>query len=116
MQIFPIFFIDLKDPYFKVERVTENVRFVIMTRIIHGQIDLSTPFDPMGQTFKVNMELSADYHSYTQKTFFRAKGSLSDIFSKLILGCDSCPKARHWKYFQNFKFKYCSNMLYAKDG
>lgn len=27
MQIFPIFFIDLKDPYFKVERVTENVRF-----------------------------------------------------------------------------------------
>ena len=26
MQIFPIFFIDLKDPYFKVERVTENVR------------------------------------------------------------------------------------------
>ena len=96
MQIFPIFFIDLKDPYFKVERVTENVRFGVITSIIHGQIDLLTPFDPMAQTFKVNMELFVDYHGHT---FFRAKGSFSDIFSKFILGCDSCPKARHWKYF-----------------
>ena len=62
MQIFPIFFIDLKDPYFKVERVTENVRFGVITSIIHGQIDLLTPFDLRAQTF------------------FRAKGSLSDIF------------------------------------
>ena len=113
MQIFPIFFIDLKDPYFKVERVTENVRFGVITSIIHGQIDLLAPFDPMAQTFKVNVELATDYHGHTQKPFFRAKGSFSDIFSKLILGRDSCPKARHWKYFQNFKFKYCSNMLYA---
>ena len=29
MQIFPIFFIDLKDPYFKVERVTENVSIYV---------------------------------------------------------------------------------------
>ena len=82
MQIFPIFFIDLKDPYFKVERVTENVRFGIMTRIIHGQIVLLTPFDPMAQNLKVNVELANDYRGHIQKTYFRLKGSLSDIFFK----------------------------------
>ena len=81
MQIFPIFFIDLKDPYFKVERVTENVRFGIMTRIIHGQIVLLTPLDPMAQTFKVNVELTADYHGHTQKNVsFEPRGHFRTFF------------------------------------
>ena len=74
MQIFPIFFIDLKDPYFKVERVTENVRSGIMTRIIHGQIDLLTPFGLRVEFFRVKVESSTDYHGHTRKNVFRGKG------------------------------------------
>ena len=83
MQIFPIFFIDLKDPYFKVERVTENVRFGVITRIIHGQIDLLTPFDPRAQTFKVNVELATDYPDHTQKTIFPSQGVTFGHFFKI---------------------------------
>ena len=67
MQIFPIFFIDLKDPYFKVERVTENVRFGVITSIIHGQIDLLTPFDPMAQTFF--FEPRGHFRTFFQNSF-----------------------------------------------
>ena len=52
----------------------------IIFRIVHGQIDLLTPFDPRAETFRFNVELSADHHGHTQTNFFRAKGSLLYIF------------------------------------
>ena len=40
-----------------------------MTSIVHGQIDLLPSFDLRIQNFRINVELSTDYHSHTQKRF-----------------------------------------------
>ena len=61
-----------------------------MTRILNGndegRIDLLAPFQPRAQTFRVNVELSIDYHGHTHKTFFEPRGHfwifLIKMFSK----------------------------------
>ena len=55
MQLSPIFFVDLKDPYFKVERVTENVRFALMTHFIYLLKDLiHAQKRDIGSIFKIS--------------------------------------------------------------
>ena len=44
-----------------------EVSFYTMTSIVDGRIDLLTPFDLRVQTFRVNVELSTDYHGHAQK-------------------------------------------------
>ena len=51
-----------------------------MTSIVHGQIDISNPFDLTVQTFRVNVEFFIDYHGHTQKTFFEPGGYLWIFF------------------------------------
>ena len=46
----------------------------VMTRIVHGQIDILNPFDLRFQTFRVNVKILTDYHGHTQKTFFEPGG------------------------------------------
>ena len=60
-------------PYVATDNTEQKSKFP-MTRIVNGRIDLLTPFDPMAQTFKVNVELATDYHGHTQKTFFSSQG------------------------------------------
>ena len=61
-----------------VERNKSRVsKFLLtITRIVHAPYDFLTLFDPRTQNFRV--ESSTDYH--TRTIFFRAKGTLSDIF------------------------------------
>ena len=42
---------------------------MVIIRIVNGGIDLLTPCDLRADTFTVNVELSADFHGHTQKTF-----------------------------------------------
>ena len=42
---------------------------MVILRIVHGGIDLLTPYDLRAETFTVNVELSADFHGHTQKNF-----------------------------------------------
>ena len=60
-------------PYVATDNTEQKSKFP-MTRIVNGRIDLLTPFHPRAQTFRVNVELSTDYHGHTQKTFFEPGG------------------------------------------
>ena len=53
-----------------------------ITSIVHGQIDISNPFDLRVQTSGVNVEFSTDYHGHSQKTFFETVGYLRIFFQK----------------------------------
>ena len=44
-----------------------EVSFYTMTSIVDGRIDFLTSFDIRVQTFRVNVELSTDYHGHDQK-------------------------------------------------
>ena len=52
-----------------------------MNRIVDGQIDFLTPFNPRVQTVKVNPESSTDYHGHT-KNFFQPR---FQIFRSLVV-------------------------------
>ena len=48
----------------------------VMTSIVHGQIDISNPFDLRFQSFRVNVKFSTDYHGplFEKSELFRQFG------------------------------------------
>ena len=60
-------------PYVATDNTEQKSKFPL-TRIVNGRIDLLTP-----------VELSADYHGHTQKTFFEPRGHFRTILQIKIL-------------------------------